>query len=241
MKALLVSTPVMGHLNPLLSIGRILVSDGLRRRRLRASGEYLNSRLAEIGVEPLRKNLYDAMVELPDAYLLLTVPRFELPRRALAPSVHFVGPLPITPNQAPIPPWAQDLDGSRKVVLVTQGTLTNDDVSELVRLRQRQSGVEFRRSDRDRGNSGGQRRRERARRLVRRWRQSGNQCAHRGGVTSGGTLGAGRSEVSCAGSVIRRGGARYRHPIGNPSDSPAAGPDPARSGAASSEFLTTST
>jgi UDP:flavonoid glycosyltransferase YjiC (YdhE family) len=55
-----------------------------------------------------------------------------LPRRALAPSVHFVGPLPITPNQAPIPPWAQDLDGSRKVVLVTQGTLTNDDFSELV-------------------------------------------------------------------------------------------------------------
>src|SRR5260370_39791922 len=72
------------------------------------------------------------MVELPDAYLQLTVPRFELPRRAQAPSVHFVGPLPITPNQAPIPPWAQDLDGSRKVVLVTQGTLTNDDVSELV-------------------------------------------------------------------------------------------------------------
>jgi len=95
-------------------------------------GRYLNSRLAEIGVEPLRKNLYHAMVELPDAYLQLTVPRFELPRRALAPSVHFVGPLPITPNQAPIPPWAQDLDGSRKVVLVTQGTLTNDDFSELV-------------------------------------------------------------------------------------------------------------
>jgi MGT family glycosyltransferase len=95
-------------------------------------GEYLNSRLAEIGLEPLRRNLYDAMVELPDAYLQLTVPRFELPRRQLAPSVHFVGPLPITPNQAPVPPWAQDLDGSRKVVLVTQGTLTNDDFSELV-------------------------------------------------------------------------------------------------------------
>src|SRR5882672_7584840 len=95
-------------------------------------GEYLNNHLAEIGVAPLRKNLYHAMVELPDAYLQLTVPRFELPRRAQAPSVHFVGPLPITPNQAPIPPWAQDLDGSSKVVLVTQGTLTNDDFSELV-------------------------------------------------------------------------------------------------------------
>jgi MGT family glycosyltransferase len=95
-------------------------------------GEYLSSRLAEIGVEPLRRNLYDAMVELPDAYLQLTVPRFELPRRRPVPSVHFVGPLPITPHQAPIPSWAHDLDGSRKVVLVTQGTLTNDDFGELV-------------------------------------------------------------------------------------------------------------
>jgi MGT family glycosyltransferase len=95
-------------------------------------GECLDSRLAEIGVAPLRMNLYDAMVELPDAYLQLTVPRFELPRRRMGPTVHFVGPLPITPHQAPIPSWAPDLDGSRKVVLVTQGTLTNDDFSELV-------------------------------------------------------------------------------------------------------------
>jgi UDP:flavonoid glycosyltransferase YjiC (YdhE family) len=77
-------------------------------------------------------NLYHAMVELPDAYLQLTVPRFELPRQKPVPSVHFVGPLPITPNQAPIPEWKGDLDGSRKVVLVTQGTLTNDDFSQLV-------------------------------------------------------------------------------------------------------------
>jgi MGT family glycosyltransferase len=95
-------------------------------------GEYLNKCLAEIGIAPLRRNLYEAMVELPDAYLQLTVPRFELPRRQPTSSVHFVGPLPITPHQAPIPPWADELDGSRKVVLVTQGTLTNDDFSELV-------------------------------------------------------------------------------------------------------------
>jgi MGT family glycosyltransferase len=95
-------------------------------------GDYLNGRLADIGVEPLHMNLYEAMVGLPDAYLQLTAPRFELPRRKTAPSVHFVGPLPITPNQAPIPEWARELDGSRKVVLVTQGTLTNDDFGELV-------------------------------------------------------------------------------------------------------------
>jgi MGT family glycosyltransferase len=95
-------------------------------------GQYINERLAEIGVKPLNMNLYDAMVELPDAYLQLTVPRFELPRRQMASSIHFVGPLPIVPGQAPIPAWANDLDDSRKVVLVTQGTLTNDDFSELM-------------------------------------------------------------------------------------------------------------
>jgi UDP:flavonoid glycosyltransferase YjiC (YdhE family) len=43
-----------------------------------------------------------------------------------------VGALPIVPNQAPLPPWADDIDGSRKVILVTQGTLSNHDFTELV-------------------------------------------------------------------------------------------------------------
>jgi UDP:flavonoid glycosyltransferase YjiC (YdhE family) len=95
-------------------------------------GSTLNAQLGRIGIAPLHMNLYDAMVELPDAYLQLTVPSFEFPRRELPPSVRFVGPLPITPNQAPVPAFAHDLDGSRKTVLITQGTLTNDDFSELV-------------------------------------------------------------------------------------------------------------
>jgi MGT family glycosyltransferase len=95
-------------------------------------GDHINRDLAAIGVRPLQMNLYQAMVELPDAYLQLTVPSFEPPRKKPTLSVHFVGPLPITPNQAPIPEWKGDLDGSRKVVLVTQGTLTNDDFSQLV-------------------------------------------------------------------------------------------------------------
>jgi MGT family glycosyltransferase len=95
-------------------------------------GRHLNDELARIGVKPLAMNLYDAVVTLPDAYLQLTVPSFELPRRDLPASVHFVGPLPIIPNQAPLPPWANELDDARKVVLVTQGTLTNNDFGELV-------------------------------------------------------------------------------------------------------------
>jgi len=93
---------------------------------------HLNACLAGMGVEPLSIDLFHALVALPDAYLQLTVPSFEFPRRHLPASVHFVGTPPIIPNQAPLPPWAHELDGSRKVVLVTQGTVSNFDFGKLV-------------------------------------------------------------------------------------------------------------
>jgi MGT family glycosyltransferase len=93
---------------------------------------YLNTCLTGLGVEPLSMDLLHGLVVLSDAYLQLTVPSFEYPRRNLPASVHFVGALPIVPNQAPLPPWAHELDDARKVVLVTQGTLSNFDFSQLV-------------------------------------------------------------------------------------------------------------
>jgi MGT family glycosyltransferase len=93
---------------------------------------HLNACLARLGVEPLSIDLLHALVALPDAYLQLTAPSFEFPRQNLPSSVHFVGAPPIIPNQAPLPPWAHELDGSRKVALVTQGTLSNYDFSQLV-------------------------------------------------------------------------------------------------------------
>src|SRR5260370_12122340 len=87
--------------------------------------------LKELGGGPLSMPLVDAVVELADAYLQLTVPSFEFPRD-IPPSVHFVGALPIIPNQAPLPSWAHELDGSSKVVLVTQGTVANHDFGLLI-------------------------------------------------------------------------------------------------------------
>lgn len=92
----------------------------------------MNEHLGRIGIPPVEMNFFHGMAERPDIYLQLTVPGFEFPRRELPPSVRFVGPLPITPNQAPVPSWADDLDEAQKIVLVTQGTLTNDDFSQLV-------------------------------------------------------------------------------------------------------------
>jgi MGT family glycosyltransferase len=91
----------------------------------------LNRSLQTIGVGPLSTTLFDSVVELADAYLQLTVPSFEFPR-AFPPSVHFVGTPPIIPDQAPLPSWADELDGSRKVILVTQGTLANHNFGLLI-------------------------------------------------------------------------------------------------------------
>jgi MGT family glycosyltransferase len=91
----------------------------------------LNQHLEGMGVRRQLTSLFEPIVELADAYMQLTVPSFEFPR-VLPPSVHFVGALPIISNQAPLPPWAHELDGRRKVVLVTQGTVANHDFNLLV-------------------------------------------------------------------------------------------------------------
>jgi MGT family glycosyltransferase len=94
-------------------------------------GDRLNRSLQTMGVGPLSVPMFDSVVELADAYLQLTVPSFEFPR-AFPASVRFVGRPPIIQGQAPLPPWAHELDGSRKVVLVTQGTLANHNFGLLV-------------------------------------------------------------------------------------------------------------
>jgi UDP:flavonoid glycosyltransferase YjiC (YdhE family) len=91
----------------------------------------LNRSLQTMGVGPLSMTLFDSVVDLADAYLQLTVPSFEFPRD-IPPSVNFVGTPPIIPNQAPLPSWAHELDGSQKVVLVTQGTLANHNFGLLI-------------------------------------------------------------------------------------------------------------
>ncbi|MBW7975114.1 nucleotide disphospho-sugar-binding domain-containing protein [Bradyrhizobium sp. BR 10289] len=91
----------------------------------------LNRALKALGVGPISMPLFHAVVALADAYMQLSVPSFEFPREVPS-SVHFVGTPPIIPNQVPLPSWAEDLDGSRKVVLVTQGTVANHNFNLLV-------------------------------------------------------------------------------------------------------------
>jgi UDP:flavonoid glycosyltransferase YjiC (YdhE family) len=91
----------------------------------------LNRVLKSFGVGPLLKPMFHSVIEFADAYMQLSVPSFEFPR-PFPPNVHFVGTPPIIPRQAPLPPWAQELDESRKVVLVTQGTVANHNLGLLI-------------------------------------------------------------------------------------------------------------
>lgn len=69
---------------------------------------------------------------IADAYVQFTVPEFEYPRIDLAPTVRFAGPLPPAASDPTLPSWWSDLDGSRPVVHVTQGTIANSDFAQLV-------------------------------------------------------------------------------------------------------------
>jgi UDP:flavonoid glycosyltransferase YjiC (YdhE family) len=64
----------------------------------------------------------------PYLYLQDCTESFEYPRSDLPPQVHFIGPLlPPPVETAALPAWWDELDGTRPVVLVTQGTIRNED------------------------------------------------------------------------------------------------------------------
>ncbi len=95
--------------------------------------QYFNDVLVKHGSRPLPVFVYDSMVKLPDYYLQLTAEAFEYPRSDLPGHVRFVGPLLPQPATGFVPPaWWEDLDKARPVVLVTQGTLANTDLGELI-------------------------------------------------------------------------------------------------------------
>ena len=69
---------------------------------------------------------------LADAIAQFTVAEFEYPRSDAPDTLHFVGPMSASGSMAPRPDWWGDLDGSKPVVHVTQGTIANNDFGQLV-------------------------------------------------------------------------------------------------------------
>src|SRR6202011_2679010 len=73
------------------------------------------------------------MIPLPDLFLQLRAKQFKSPRSEFPHTIRFVGPL-LPPPAADFrpPPWWDDLDKAGSVVLVTQGTVANEDLGRLV-------------------------------------------------------------------------------------------------------------
>ena len=67
-----------------------------------------------------------------DAIAQFTVAEFEYPRTDAPDTLHFVGPISASGSAAPRPDWWGELDGSKPVVHVTQGTFANKDFGQLV-------------------------------------------------------------------------------------------------------------
>lgn len=68
-----------------------------------------------------------------EAFVQFTVPEFEYPRSDLSDRVHFVGPVSTSATSgASLPEWWGELDGARRVVHVSQGTVANQDYEELI-------------------------------------------------------------------------------------------------------------
>nr|WP_294692027.1 nucleotide disphospho-sugar-binding domain-containing protein [uncultured Friedmanniella sp.] len=119
-----------------------IISTVLHRGPLRPVQAGLRAALREVGAPEPEGNYFDQATRF-DLTFQLATPGIEYPRRAMPPTVRFVGPLqlPVAPGAAGaegggrsgrLPDWWDDLDGRRAVVHVTQGTMANGDLGRLM-------------------------------------------------------------------------------------------------------------
>jgi MGT family glycosyltransferase len=100
---------------------------------LQPATDHINAVLARCGAPPMPRFVLDCMCVLPDLFLQFTGEAFEFPRSDMPDTVRFVGPvLPKPTVDFKEPVWWNDLDSGRAVVLVTQGTIANFDLNQLI-------------------------------------------------------------------------------------------------------------
>lgn len=113
------------------SLGELPWLDEQTRRLQREVKQSFDAALAEAGAPPLAAPFTDVMVTAPDAFLQLSCAGFEYERPELEGLIRHIGPL-LPPGIALTPPpWWERLDG-RPLVIVSQGTLANVDLGQLL-------------------------------------------------------------------------------------------------------------
>ncbi len=94
---------------------------------LRDVTRYANNIRRELGLELLNGHFLGAMWQIPSLIMQISTPAFEYPRSDQPEYLHFIGPVLTEPDPAFKPPhWWSDLDSTKPVVLVNQGTVATN-------------------------------------------------------------------------------------------------------------------
>lgn len=88
--------------------------------------------LERLGVTSSVPFILDGSVSVPDLFLQLTVPGAEYPRSDAPDHLRYIGYLTPGSSDRPLPGWWPDVTGADRVAVVSQGTLANQDFSELI-------------------------------------------------------------------------------------------------------------
>ncbi|MBV8571845.1 MAG: glycosyltransferase family 1 protein [Acidobacteriaceae bacterium] len=126
--------------SPILGPARTMVERELNRAEtakfhasIACANDYVNRLLCGYGCQKLPGFMLDCIYTLPDLVLQLSADGLEFPRSDMPSHIKFVGPvLPPSSSGFEPPEWWDELDGPRPVVLVTQGTVANSDLNELI-------------------------------------------------------------------------------------------------------------
>ena len=111
---------------PLGRLRNVVLNALVERVFARPRKRYQQVRL-QLGFAPSDAFFLDGTAATAPIYLQGTIPEFEYPRRDLPANVHFVGALlPEAPGGSTPPAWWDELDGTRPVILVSQGTVKID-------------------------------------------------------------------------------------------------------------------
>jgi MGT family glycosyltransferase len=97
---------------------------------LQPAQEAVNAALASLGYPALPCPILEAMTKLSDLYLHPGIESFEYPDPNS--KVQYIGALPTPAGQSALPEWWQQLDRTKRLVLVTQGTIANRDFGQVV-------------------------------------------------------------------------------------------------------------
>jgi UDP:flavonoid glycosyltransferase YjiC (YdhE family) len=86
--------------------------------------------LQEMGLGPLPCPALESMSLLPDLYVHSGIRSFDYPGSRAR--VQYIGRLPMARSQCSMPSWWHTLDRSKRTILVTQGTVANRDLTQLI-------------------------------------------------------------------------------------------------------------